>query len=107
MTDGDIMSQVVAIVKMPAAPGKGKELAEAMNFALENVKSEAGTRYYIIHADVADSDVLWMYEMYETQADMDPHMGSDWFKQLGPMIGGLFGGAPEFHVMTPLGGKGF
>jgi quinol monooxygenase YgiN len=48
-----------------------------------------------------------MYEMYETQADMDAHMGSDWFKQLGPMIGGLFGGAPEFHVMTPLGGKGF
>ena len=101
------MSQVVAIVKMPAAPGKGKELAEAMNFALENVKSEAGTRYYIIHADVAESDVLWMYEMYETPADMDAHMGSAWFKPLGPMIGGLFGGAPEFHMLTPLGGKGF
>jgi hypothetical protein len=26
---------------------------------------------------------------------------------LGPMIGGLFGGAPEFHMLTPLGGKGF
>lgn len=101
------MSKVVAIVKMPAAPGKGKELAAAMDFALENVKSESGTRYYIIHAEAGNDDVLWMYEMYDSQADMDAHMASDWFKQLGPMVGGLFGGAPEFHVMTPLGGKGF
>jgi quinol monooxygenase YgiN len=47
-----------------------------------------------------------MYEMYDSQADMDAHMSSEWFKQLGPKVGGLFGGAPEFHVMTPLGGKG-
>jgi quinol monooxygenase YgiN len=100
------MSKVVAIVKMPAAPGKGKELAAAMDFALENVKGESGTRYYIIHAEAGNDDVLWMYEMYDSQADMDAHMSSEWFKQLGPKVGGLFGGAPEFHVMTPLGGKG-
>jgi quinol monooxygenase YgiN len=100
------MSKVVAIVKMPAAPGKGKELAAAMDFALENVKAESGTRYYIIHAEAGNDDVLWMYEMYDSQADMDAHMSSEWFKQLGPKVGGLFGGAPEFHVMTPLGGKG-
>ena len=100
------MSKVVALVKMPAAPGKGKELAEAMNFALENVKNEAGTRFYIIHVDSANEDVLWMYEMYDSQADMDAHMKSDWFKELGPKVGGLFGGAPDFHMMTPLGGKG-
>jgi len=100
------MSKVVAIVKMPAAPGKGKELAAAMDFALENVKAESGTRYYIIHAEAGNDDVLWMYEMYDSQADMDAHMSSEWFKQLGPKVGGLFGGAPEFHLMTPLGGKG-
>ena len=100
------MSKVVAIVKMPAAPGKGKELAAAMDFALENVKAESGTRYYIIHAEAGNDDVLWMYEMYDSQADMDAHMSSEWFKQLGPKVGGLFGGAPEFHVMTPWGGKG-
>ncbi len=100
------MSKVVAIVKLPAAPGKGKELAAAMDFALENVKAESGTRYYIIHAEAGNDDVLWMYEMYDSQADMDAHTSSEWFKQLGPKVGGLFGGAPEFHVMTPLGGKG-
>ena len=100
------MSKVVAIVKLPAAPGKGKELAAAMDFALENVKAESGTRYYIIHAEAGNDDVLWMYEMYDSQADLDAHTSSEWFKQLGPKVGGLFGGAPEFHVMTPLGGKG-
>lgn len=100
------MSKVVALVKLPAAPGKGKELAEAMNFALENVKNEAGTRMYILHADAANEDILWMYEMYDSQADMDAHMGSEWFKELGPKVGGFVGGAPEFHLMTPLGGKG-
>jgi quinol monooxygenase YgiN len=100
------MSKVVAIVKLPAAPGKGKDLAEAMNFALENVKNEAGTRMYILHVDAANADILWMYEMYDSQADMDAHMGSDWFKELGPKVGGFFGGAPEFFAMTPLGGKG-
>ena len=101
------MSKVVALVKLPAAPGKGKELAKAMDFALENVKDETGCRYYIIHADASNEDVLWMYEMYDSQADMDAHMSSDWFKELGPKVGGLFGGAPEFHMLTPLGGKGF
>jgi quinol monooxygenase YgiN len=44
--------------------------------------------------------------MYDSQADMDAHLGSEWFKQLGGKMGGLLGGAPEFHVATPLGGKG-
>jgi quinol monooxygenase YgiN len=106
MTDGDIMSQVVAVVKLPAAPGKGKELAEAMKFALENVKSEEATRMYILHVDMGNEDVLWMYELYDNQAAMDAHLGSDWFKELGAKVGGLVGGAPEFNMMTPLGGKG-
>jgi hypothetical protein len=37
---------------------------------------------------------------------MDAHLGSDWFKELGAKVGGLVGGAPEFNMMTPLGGKG-
>lgn len=100
------MSKVVAIVKLAAAPGKGKELAAAMDFALENVKAESGTRFYILHAEVGNEDSLWLYEMYDSQADMDAHLGSEWFKQLGGKMGGLLGGAPEFHVATPLGGKG-
>jgi quinol monooxygenase YgiN len=47
-----------------------------------------------------------MYEMYDSQADLDAHMGAEWFKQLGPKIAPLFGGAPEFHFLRPIAGKG-
>ena len=100
------MSKVVAIVKMPAAPGKGKELAAAMDFALENVKAESGTRYYIIHAEAGNDDVLWMYEMYTDQDALTVHMGSEAFKALGPSIMPFLAGRPELIFVTPIGGKG-
>ena len=102
----DIMSKVALAVKLPAAAGKGNELAAAMGEALDEVQKESGTRYYILHADTSNPDILWMYEMYDSQADLDAHMGAEWFKQLGPKIAPLFGGAPEFHFLRPLGGKG-
>ena len=100
------MSKVAAIVKLTAALGKGAELAKGMEFALENVKTEAGTLVYILHADAANADVLWMYELYDNQDSMNAHLGSAWFAELGPKVGHLFAGAPEFHSVTPIGGKG-
>ena len=43
---------------------------------------------------------------FSSQADLDAHMGSDWFKELTGKIMPLVGGAPEFHSLRPLGGKG-
>ena len=100
------MSKLSVIVKLQAATGKGPELAAAFEFAVENVLRESGTRYYIVHADMADPDTLWIYEMYDAQADFDAHMGSDWFKEFGGRLGSLLGGAPEFHMVRPLHGKG-
>lgn len=100
------MSKVSVIVKLQAAAGKGTELAAAFEFAVENVLRESGTRYYIVHADTKDPDTLWIYEMYDAQADFDAHMGSDWFKEFGGKLVPLLGGAPEFHMVRPLHGKG-
>ena len=100
------MSQISVIAKIPAAPGKRDELAAALQTALETAKGEAGTRYYILHTDDKDADVLWMYEMYESQADLESHMGSDAFKALGPAIGPFLGGRPELIFTKPIGGKG-
>jgi quinol monooxygenase YgiN len=47
-----------------------------------------------------------MYELYESQDALNAHMGSEWFKQLGPKIGALMGGAPELIFLAPIGGKG-
>ncbi len=100
------MSAVACIAKVPSAPGKRGELATALQVALDNVESEAGTRYYILHEDDKDENVLWMYELYEAKSDLEAHMGAPWFAELGPLIGPFLGGRPELTFLTPIGGKG-
>lgn len=100
------MSKVTMVVKMPAAPGKGAELAEALQTALDAVESEEGTRYYILHAEAENPDTLWMYELYDSEDALHAHMTAPWFQEMAAKIGPLFGGAPEFHALRPIGGKG-
>ncbi len=100
------MADVAVIARVPAAPGQRAELAKALQMALDNVEQEAGTRYYLLHEARDDEDTLWMYEMYETQGDLEAHMGSSWFAELGPAIAPFLGGRPELTFLKPLGGKG-
>jgi quinol monooxygenase YgiN len=99
-------TQVAVLAKIPAAPGKRDELVAALQGALDTAQGEAGTTYYILHADAKDADVVWFYELYADQAAVDAHMGSEAFKAMGPVIGPFLGGRPELTFLTPLGGKG-
>jgi quinol monooxygenase YgiN len=98
--------KVAVIAKVPAAPGKRDELVAALQVALDTARGEAGTTYYILHADAKDPDAVWFYELYTDQSALDSHMGSDAFKALGPAIAPFVGGRPELTFLTPLGGKG-
>ena len=100
------MSQVCLIAKLPAAEGKGAELAEAFKAAFEHVNKENGTRYYILHADAANADVLYVYEMYENQDAANAHMSADWFAPFGKSLAPFMGGRPEMTFLAPIAGKG-
>jgi quinol monooxygenase YgiN len=100
------MSKVAVWAKIPAQAGKRDELAKGLQIALDAASGEPGTTYYILHEDPKDPDVLWMYELYEDQAALDAHQGSDAFKALGAAIGGLLAGRPELTFVTPVAGKG-
>jgi len=100
------MSKVAAIAKLTAKPGERDQLAKALQGALDNAETEAGTLIYALHTDGKDADVLWMYELYESQAALDAHMNGEVFKGLGPVIGPFLGGRPELHFCQPVGGKG-
>ena len=100
------MSRVAVIAKIPAAPGKRDDLTAALQMALDNVESEPGTRYYILHEDSKDADVLWMYELYEAQSDLEAHMGAGWFAELGPLLAPLLAGRPVLTFLNPVAGKG-
>ena len=102
-----VVSQVTVIAKIPAVPGQRPQLVAAMQSALDTATNETGTRYYILHEDAADADVLWMYEMYEDQDALGIHSGSESFKALGPAIRPFLAGRPELTFATPIGGKGF
>jgi quinol monooxygenase YgiN len=101
-----LVSKVAAIAKLTAQPGKRDELAKGLQVMLDHVQSEAGTLLYILHADNAEADTLWFYELYTEQSALDEHSASDAMKSLGPVIGSLLAGRPELHLVTPVGGKG-
>jgi quinol monooxygenase YgiN len=100
------MSTVALLAKLPAAEGKGAELAEAFKVAFENVNKEAGTRLYVLHADATNADILWIYELYENQDAMNAHMSADWFGPFSKTLAPFMGGRPEMFFLAPLGGKG-
>ncbi|MCU1501401.1 MAG: hypothetical protein JWM12_755 [Ilumatobacteraceae bacterium] len=100
------MAQVAVLAKITAQPGKRDDLAKVAQQALENVKAESGTQYYILHADDKDENVLWFYELYTGKDALDHHMGTDAFKALGPLMAPFVGARPELTFLTPIGGKG-
>lgn len=100
------MSKVAIIAKLPAAEGKRDELAAAFQQAIRNAESEAGTERYILHKDLADENVLWVYEMYTDNDALSAHSSSEEFKALGAALGPLMGGRPELMLLEPLAGKG-
>jgi quinol monooxygenase YgiN len=100
------VSKVVVIAKIPAAPGQRPQLVAAMQAALDAVANEQGTRFYIMHEDAVDADVLWMYEMYDDQDALAAHSSSDEFKAMGRAMKPFMGGRPELTFANPIGGKG-
>ena len=100
------MADIGVIAKITAQDGKRADLAAALQGALDAAAGEPGTIYYILLEDAVDANALWMYEMYENQAALDSHMGSDAFKALGPAIGPFLAGRPELTFCKPIGGKG-
>ena len=97
---------VSMIVKLPAQEGKGEELVSVLSAVVAATASEPGTLQYVCLQDIANADIVWMYELYTDQSAVDAHMGGAVFQDAFPKIGKLLGGAPEFHNLTPRAGKG-
>jgi quinol monooxygenase YgiN len=99
-------SKVAVVAKFAAAPGKRDQLIDALEGALANAESEAGTLMYILHEDSKEPDVVWFYEMYTDQDALTAHGSSDAFKAVGAAVGPFIGSRPEITYLKPVGGKG-
>jgi quinol monooxygenase YgiN len=98
--------KVAVLARIAAQPGKRDELVAALQAAIDNANTEAGTLLYILHTDPKDPDGVLFYELYSDQDAFTAHGTSDAFKALGASLRGLAAGRPELTMLTPVLGKG-
>jgi quinol monooxygenase YgiN len=103
--EGDHMSHVAVIAKIAALPGKRADLIGVMQAGLATAESEPGTLQYVLHEDANDPDLIWFYEVYESQEALVAHGSSDGMKALGMASREFAAGRPELTFLTPVGGK--
>jgi quinol monooxygenase YgiN len=100
------MSKVSVAVKLRIKEGQRDAMTEAVKPGLETAEAEEGTLTYIFHHDAADANVVWFFETYANQDAFNAHMSTDAFKAFSASLAPFVDGAPEFHILTPIGGKG-
>jgi len=99
-------NKVAVFARIPAQPGKRDELVKAMQAAIDNAQSEAGTLTYILHTDDKQPDAVFFYEIYSDQDALAAHGSSDFMKEFGKSMRDLAGGRPELQILKPVSGKG-
>lgn len=87
------MSRIAQFARFHAKPGRGTEVVEALEAAFLAAASEPGTQVYAIHIQPDDPDVVWMYELYESEQAQRSHSGSDATAALRAAVGDLLDGA--------------
>lgn len=65
------MSQVARYGKSIAHSGRGDELAHLLLAAAAQLHGDAGCELYLVNRDRADSDTIWVTELWRSQADLD------------------------------------
>jgi quinol monooxygenase YgiN len=100
------MSKVSVVAKITAQPGKRDDVVAALGGLLAAAAEEPGTLLYLANTDGSNPDVVWFYEVYESQDALKAHQGSEAMKAAGGALGGLLAAAPELFFGEPVGGKG-
>ena len=65
------MSRVARYGKATAKPGNGGELAEILLAAAAELEDDPGCELYLINRQADQPDVIWVTELWRSQADLD------------------------------------
>jgi quinol monooxygenase YgiN len=65
------MSRVARYGRATAEPGKGGELAEILLAAAAEMEGDPGCELYLINRQADQPDVIWVTELWRSQADLD------------------------------------
>ncbi len=93
---------LVATLKIQA--GKEAEFETIFGGLRQQVlANEKGCLQYDFFKSKSDATTYIVMEQYATQADLDAHGKSDYFKAAGAKFGGLLGGAPSLVFADKIG----
>jgi len=99
MSQGDKVS-VVATLKVK--PEKADEFAAQWDALMDHVgNNEPGCEHYTLHRSQNEPNVFYVTEVYENQAALDAHMGSDAFASFGAGLGDFIESA-DLQFATPV-----
>jgi quinol monooxygenase YgiN len=99
------VSRVARYGKAVAREGRGEELAALLLAAADELGADPGCELYLVNRQVGSPDVIWVTELWRSQADLDASIerirGSDEVAAAMALVASF-----EVVELDLLGGKG-
>jgi quinol monooxygenase YgiN len=97
------MSEKVSVVaKLTIKPEKADEFPAQWDALVDHVgANEPGCEHYTLHRSQNEPNVFYVTEVYENQAALDAHMGSDVFASFGAGLGEFVDGG-DMQILHPV-----
>ncbi len=99
------MASVGRYVKLVAKPGRGDALAELMLEVATGLADTRGCELYVINRSTSEHDVIWVTELWSSQAAIDAALSDDGTREQLARTRELLAGAERIDLV-PLGGAG-
>lgn len=88
------------IATLKVQEGKNNEFEKAFSELAEKVlANEDGALFYALHRSQSDPQVYKVLEQYRTEADLNAHRETEYFKTIGGALGPMLAGAPEIETL--------
>ena len=100
------MRRVGRYVKLKAREGQRDVLVEHMLGVAQLLAEVPGCELYVINTSVADTDTVWVTEVWSSQADLDASLTLAGVKASVEQVLPLLAGPPERIDVLPVGGTG-
>jgi quinol monooxygenase YgiN len=100
------MSAYGCYVKFTTHPGQRDHLVELLLEVATGAQTVVGCELYLINTSPTDATVVWVTEVWSSQAEHDAALTQDGAKKQIQRALPLLVGPPELIVVQPVGGKG-
>ena len=100
------MDRVGRYVQLKAREGQRDVLVEHMFGVAQLLADVPGCELYVINTSAADTDTVWVTEVWSSQAELDASLTLDSVKASVERVMSRLAGPPERIDILPVGGKG-